>query len=190
MPLVACRMDSRPVAVMAVASVASIAPWDPVASMVCSALSGRTWARADEEELRTPLARPALELCSPKKPRSPSDTGLSIAKTEYWAKNCERQLTSAPRERAAARSGANRHAAPFLAAQAASSLTFEGRPPPKPFVMADEESKQGEEAKPNTMQLKVVSQDGTEGVLLLPHVPPLCTHAQWLPSSLSAGDRQ
>ncbi|KOO33272.1 ubiquitin-like protein smt3 [Chrysochromulina tobinii] len=28
--------------------------------------------------------------------------------------------------------------------------------------MADEESKQGEEAKPNTMQLKVVSQDGTE----------------------------
>ena len=39
--------------------------------------------------------------------------------------------------------------------------------------MADEESKQGEEAKPNTMQLKVVSQDGTEGVLLPPHVPAL-----------------
>ena len=92
-----------------------------------------------------------------------------------------------------ARGGAKRRESSrrsFPAAQAASSLTFEGRPPPKPFVMADEESKQGEEAKPNTMQLKVVSQDGTEGVLLLPHVPPLCTHAQWLPSSLSAGDRQ
>ena len=41
--------------------------------------------------------------------------------------------------------------------------------------MADEESKQGEEAKPNTMQLKVVSQDGTEGVLLLPMCRP-CVH--------------
>ena len=89
---------------------------------------------------------------------------------------------------------ANSRSTPSLAASA-SSLTFEGRPPPKPFVMADEESKQGEEAKPNTMQLKVVSQDGTEGVLLPPHVPALvythgAAHAQWRPSSLSAGDRQ
>ena len=45
-------------------------------------------------------------------------------------------------------------------------VALTGGPPPEPFVMADEESKQGEEAKPNTMQLKVVSQDGTEGVLL------------------------
>ena len=86
-------------------------------------------------------------------------------------------------------------ALPLSRGKSASSLTFEGRPPPKLFVMADEESKQGEEAKPNTMQLKVVSQDGTEGVLLPPHVPALVStqgaaHARWRPSSLSAGDRQ
>ena len=51
------------------------------------------------------------------------------------------------------------------------------------------------EAKPNTIVLKVVSQYGTEGVLLPPHVPALvythgAAHAQWRPSSLSAGDRQ
>ena len=50
-------------------------------------------------------------------------------------------------------------------------------------------------SQPNTMQLKVVSQDGTEGVLLPPHVPALvythgAAHARWRPSSLSAGDRQ
>ncbi len=51
------------------------------------------------------------------------------------------------------------------------------------------------EAKPNIIVLKVVSQDGTEGVLLPPLVPALVytygdAHAQWRPSSLSAGDRQ
>ena len=51
------------------------------------------------------------------------------------------------------------------------------------------------EAKPNTIVLKVVSQYGTEGVLLPPHVPAFVhtnavAPAQWRPSSLSAGDRQ
>ena len=60
---------------------------------------------------------------------------------------------------------------------------------------AQDKAEEEEEAKPNTMQLKVVSQDGTEGVLLPPHVPALvythgAAHAQWRPSSLSAGDRQ
>ena len=51
------------------------------------------------------------------------------------------------------------------------------------------------EAKPNTIKLKVVSQYGTEGVLLPPHVPAFVhtnavAPAQWRPFSLSAGDRQ
>ena len=51
------------------------------------------------------------------------------------------------------------------------------------------------EAKPNTIGLKVVSQYGTEGLLLPPRVPALVhtnavAPAQWRPFSLSAGDRQ
>ena len=135
-----------------------------------------------EEELRTPLARPALELCSPKKTPQPARHRAIDCKNRILGEKLRKAVNFGTKR---ARGGAKRRLS-----SRRPSLTFEGRPPPKPFVMADEESKQGEEAKPNTMQLKVVSQDGTEGVLLLPHVPPLCTHAQWLPSSLSAGDRQ